>query len=212
MGLGSEEHAVVAARYLALTHLNDHMQRSIRLDAMLDSILLLLKQNDTELYTFLFSGSKAVSPYFMISWLLTWFTHDTNSAVDLIEFCLEFEERIAGLVPVYLSAAVILLNRDIIKREDREELHQLLKTLPKHTPVNQWKELSLVMMCHTTPRRLVMNVPALRHFHVGGYYRKDVCVWIYWIGVLFVRRIKRHPSLFIAFVIVMVVIVVHSNE
>ena len=95
-------------------------------------------------------------------------------------------------MPVYLSASLIVLNKECIMKEDKEELHQFLKTLPRHSPINRWKALTLEMMSWTNPKCLLMNVPELRHLSVGRYYRWDVGVWIGWMAILFTRMIKKH--------------------
>lgn len=69
-------------------------------------------------------------PYFMVSWLITWFAHDLSSedAAGVFEYCLQREA--AAIVPAYLSAAVLICKRDSILENEEDEMHQVLKSLP----------------------------------------------------------------------------------
>lgn len=86
------------------------------------------------------SFGKALSrlrpPYFMVSWLITWFAHDLSpeDAASVFEYCLQREA--AAIVPAYLSAAVLLCKRDSILVVEGE-MHQELKSLPAKCDINE---------------------------------------------------------------------------
>lgn len=103
-------------RHLTRCHLRDCTRVTIQ--PALTSLKLLYKiiaKADEELYSFLMSLNEPSleTPYFALSWYMTWFSHD----IDSLDQCARlFDLFIAShpLLPLYVAAAVVMNARDEI--------------------------------------------------------------------------------------------------
>ena len=103
-----ERAAFIAAERLALFFLRDAMAPNLSLIMKQLSLLyVILKVEDCELHDYL--QEMNMLPYFCISWILTWFSHNLKS-IDLI--CRLFDFFIARnpLMPLYFAVTVSARN------------------------------------------------------------------------------------------------------
>lgn len=102
-----------------------------------------------------------VGSLFAVSWPLTWFSHSiedyhqVRSLSDaLILFCLQivrvFDAFLGShpLLPIYLSAAIVLYRRQEVWKAEKEMpvLHSLLGRLPKNLPMDALISDALYLM------------------------------------------------------------------
>lgn len=128
---------------LSKTHFRDFLNDDFQaLQAILHlSVFPLLALWDRPLHNHLLE-SGMTSPFFLLSWVLTWFSHeirDTTVAKRLFDFFIVSHP----LMPLYLSVAMLLHphnRREILETEaDMGLLHQTLTSLPRNTNRVGWK-------------------------------------------------------------------------
>jgi hypothetical protein len=128
---------------LSKTHFRDFLNDDFQaLQAILHlSVFPLLALWDRPLHNHLLE-SGMTSPFFLLSWILTWFSHeirDTTVVKRLFDFFLVSHP----LMPLYLSVAMLLHphnRREILETEaDMGLLHQTLTSLPRNTNRVGWK-------------------------------------------------------------------------
>ena len=108
------------------THLKDFMQKSMdRTSELMEIIPLLIEREDKELGEFLHRSG--VGTIFALSWIITWFSHvlrDYHMVGRLFDFFLTSDP----LMPIYLSAALLLYKSDQIQKLecDMSSVHQYL--------------------------------------------------------------------------------------
>lgn len=128
---------------LSKTHFRDFLNDDFQaLQAILHlSVMPLLALWDRPLHNHLLE-SGMTSPFFLLSWVLTWFSHeirDTTVVKRLFDFFIVSHP----LMPLYLSVAMILHphnRREILETEaDMGLLHQTLTSLPRNTNRVGWK-------------------------------------------------------------------------
>ncbi|KAI9273586.1 rab-GTPase-TBC domain-containing protein [Sporodiniella umbellata] len=121
--------AIPAAENVALFFLRDAMMDSLEpVSKQLRLMSSIIEYEDPELTLFL--ERCHVMPYYAISWILTWFSHDFEKYEKIVRL---FDLLISSeaMMPVYLSSAVILLRRKEILKADRDLVHSLVAHIPQ---------------------------------------------------------------------------------
>ncbi|KAJ2632634.1 GTPase-activating protein gyp8 [Coemansia sp. RSA 1290] len=136
---GSERPAAEAVRMVALFFVRDAMASN--LDHVLQQLQLLyvlLKAISPQVHAIL--ADLDVPPFFAISWVLTWFSHDLSSFADICRIY-DFLLVSPPLQVVYMAAVMIKQREgDILALErDFASLHTALIKLPAQ--VNAWQPI-----------------------------------------------------------------------
>ncbi|KAI8092502.1 rab-GTPase-TBC domain-containing protein [Halteromyces radiatus] len=120
-------------------------------DAMLDSfdpiskqlrlMMSIIEYEDTELMTFMERNN--VMPFYALSWVLTWFSHDLT---DFNKITRLFDLFIASsaMMPLYVASAITLIRRDELLGADPEYLHSLMTHIPEDIDI----ERTIQLACH----------------------------------------------------------------
>ncbi|CAO3596991.1 unnamed protein product [Absidia cylindrospora] len=110
------------------------MEPILRELGLLDTLLYL---QDPELGLFL--QETGVLPYYCLSWVITWFSHDLED-VEAIFQLFDIFLCSTPMMPLYTSAALVLMHRNIIltdfSSDDPSELHSYLSKLPQQQNLN----------------------------------------------------------------------------
>ena len=105
------------------------------------TIFPLLSYLDSEVHEHLVR-SDMMEPYFALSWIITWFSHDIRDT-ELVKRLFDFFIVSHPLMPIYMSIAMIChpLNReDVLQTEhDFATVHQTLSQLPRNSSMVGWK-------------------------------------------------------------------------
>jgi hypothetical protein len=133
------------------------------------TIFPLLERFDRPLNDYLVAAG--MEPFFALSWILTWFSHDlkdTSTATRLFDAFMVSHP----LLPIYVAIAMVThpVNRRMIcKTEcDFAEIHNVLCSLPKNTSSYGWKsdggygsddELDFEDSVHKTRQKMAPLVP-----------------------------------------------------
>ncbi|KAJ3081895.1 hypothetical protein HK102_002071, partial [Quaeritorhiza haematococci] len=125
-----ERLAVEAAEAVSLFWLRDSMQESMEGSLRLLSLLLpLLECADPSVHSFLTSVDGFL-PYFCLSWVITWFSHDVDTPTTSARL---FDLFIASnpALPVYVAGTMVLQRRKALLNLSPEfsEVHQFLSSL-----------------------------------------------------------------------------------
>lgn len=97
---------------------------------LVEMMLAILKAADPEIHELI--SRLTVPPFFCISWMITWFSHDVATLQNAQAYFDFFISR-PPMAIIYASAALPVLVREQLLEMDPEEasLHQWLKELPK---------------------------------------------------------------------------------
>lgn len=81
-----------------------------------------------------------MTPYFCLSWILTWFAHDVRDTA-LVKRLFDAFLASHAMLPTYVAVAMLIRNRqEILECEnDFSQLHQCLCGLPKNSSLVGWK-------------------------------------------------------------------------
>jgi Rab-GTPase-TBC domain len=83
-----------------------------------------------------------MEPYFALSWIITWFSHDIRDT-ELVKRLFDFFIVSHPIMPIYMAIAMIChpLNRqDVLQTEhDFSMVHQTLSQLPRNSSMVGWK-------------------------------------------------------------------------
>ena len=105
------------------------------------TIFPLLSYFDSEVHEHLML-SDMMEPYFALSWIITWFSHDIRDT-ELVKRLFDFFIVSHPLMPIYMTIAMIChpLNRqDVLQTEhDFSTVHQTLSQLPRNSSMVGWK-------------------------------------------------------------------------
>ncbi|KAG1023709.1 hypothetical protein G6F26_006577 [Rhizopus arrhizus] len=127
--------AIPAAENVALFFLRDAMMDSLEpISKQLRLMSSIIEYEDSELTSFLERCN--VMPYYAISWILTWFSHDFEKYEKIVRLFDLFISSEA-IMPVYLSSAIILLRRDEILKADRDIVHSLVTRIPQDMDIER---------------------------------------------------------------------------
>jgi len=139
---------------LSLHYLSDAMQESMQpIMNQLDLLYVLTKQGDAALYSFLIDSD--TPPYFAVSWVLTWFSHDVEN-IKAVKRLFDLFICSNPLMPVYVSTALILENADIILSAEMEfsVIHTLIKSLTINANWSEIIESAVRLYSQYPPRKL----------------------------------------------------------
>ena len=127
---------------VSLSHFREPMNTNfLQLQTAMRMVLFpLLRVMDPELHAHLYGCG--MEPFFALSWLLTWFSHDIRDTA-LVKRLFDFFLVSHPLMPMYLSVAMLChkSNRQEILATPCEfaELHSCLAGLPKNSSMVGWK-------------------------------------------------------------------------
>lgn len=121
--------ACVAAERLALYHLNDFMKSSM--DSVLpylNYVYVLLSKIDPDIYQSIIKTG--TPPYFSLSWLLTWFSHDIKN-LNHVYYLFDVILKQNPMFPLFLIVSMIHMNRQsLLAMDATDDLYQQLSKLP----------------------------------------------------------------------------------
>uniref|UniRef100_A0A1I8AUQ4 Rab-GAP TBC domain-containing protein n=1 Tax=Steinernema glaseri TaxID=37863 RepID=A0A1I8AUQ4_9BILA len=127
------------------------LTRSLEESAMrdLNYMYVLLWKEDPSLERFMRNAS--VGCMFALSWILTWFSHSLQEYTQVVQF-FDFFLSNDPMMPVYVSAALVLSRRDEIFTCEPEMpvIHHLLSRIPKEFNVDD---------VLSTASKLILNYP-----------------------------------------------------
>lgn len=139
--LFGEKYACKLMEPVALFYLRDEMFTTM--EPVLKQLTILdtlIKLEDTELYDFI--SEAGVLPYYCLSWVITWCSHDLD---DLEKITRLFDLFLCSnpFMPIYFAAAVVLSRKEqVLELEnDVSIIHSFLTKLPK--------DLDVDALCHT---------------------------------------------------------------
>ncbi|CDH52981.1 tbc1 domain family member 20-like [Lichtheimia corymbifera JMRC:FSU:9682] len=138
--LGKKD-AIPAAENTALFYLRDAMLDSFDpVSKQLHLMSSIIEFEDAELSLFL--NRCHVMPYYALSWILTWYSHDF---VRFDKVARLFDLFIASppLMPVYCASAVILLRRSEILASEPDLLHSVIRHIPQDIDIERVIQLAL---------------------------------------------------------------------
>ncbi|KAI8145968.1 rab-GTPase-TBC domain-containing protein [Fennellomyces sp. T-0311] len=127
--------------------LMEHVSLFFIRDAMLDSldpilreitmIDTILQKEDTRLH--LHMTEAGVLPYYCLSWVITWFSHDIDD-VSKINRLFDLFLSSSPLMPLYVSAALVLSRRNLVLSQpaDPSSIHTLLTKVPRNVNIEAW--------------------------------------------------------------------------
>jgi hypothetical protein len=121
----------VIAKELSNRHLRDYMCKTMDQTTMLlDFIMPILKEEDSELYGFLLESE--VGTIFALSWLITWYGHVINEHKYVVRL-FDFFVAAHPLMPLYIAAAMVLhCGDDVLDQEcDMPTVHHHLTNIPQ---------------------------------------------------------------------------------
>lgn len=121
----------VIAKELSNRHLRDYMCKTMDQTTMLlDLVMPILKEEDTELYGFLLESE--VGTIFALSWLITWYGHVINEHKYVVRL-FDFFVAAHPLMPLYIAAAMVLhCGDDVLDQEcDMPTVHHHLTNIPQ---------------------------------------------------------------------------------
>lgn len=127
---------------VSLSHFREPMNTNfLQLQTAMRMVLFpLLRIMDPEVHAHLYGCG--MEPFFALSWLLTWFSHDIRDTT-LVKRLFDFFLVCHPLMPMYLSVAMLChpSNRQEILSTPCEfaELHSCLAGLPKNSSMVGWK-------------------------------------------------------------------------
>lgn len=127
---------------ISQSHFRDCMRANfLQLQTALRLTLLpLLAYFDPRIHEFL--AACETEPYFALSWVITWFSHDIRDT-EVVKRLFDFFVVSHPLTPIYLAVAMVChpLNReDILQTEcDFSLVHQALSGLPRNSSMVGWK-------------------------------------------------------------------------
>ncbi|KAL1934449.1 hypothetical protein VTP01DRAFT_6631 [Rhizomucor pusillus] len=131
--LGKKD-AIPAAENAALFFLRDAMLDSFDpVSKQLQLMSTIIQYEDIELTAHLERCN--IMPYYALSWILTWFSHDLES-LDKIARLFDLFVASSPLMPVYVASAITLLRRREILQADADLLHSLITHIPQDIDVD----------------------------------------------------------------------------
>ncbi|KAI9305497.1 rab-GTPase-TBC domain-containing protein [Cunninghamella echinulata] len=138
--LFGQSNAIQLLSHVALFYLRDAMLDS--LDPILKEIELLntlYKLKDEKLYEHF--QSMGILPYYCLSWIITWFSHDLEELEDIYRI-FDLILSTHPMMPLYITASLVILNYkpEEINDQDPSILHHYLCKLPYQSNL-KWKPI-----------------------------------------------------------------------
>ncbi|KAL9547280.1 hypothetical protein MBANPS3_006249 [Mucor bainieri] len=121
--------AIPAAENVALFFIRDAMLDSFDpVSKQLRLMSSLIEYEDPELTLFLEKAN--IMPYYALSWILTWFSHDFEAYEKVVRLFDVFISSQA-IMPVYIASAITLLRRNEILKAEKDLVHSLITRIPQ---------------------------------------------------------------------------------
>ncbi|CAO3654321.1 unnamed protein product [Mucor fragilis] len=121
--------AIPAAENVALFFIRDAMLDSFDpVSKQLRLMSSLIEYEDPELTLFLEKAN--IMPYYALSWILTWFSHDFEAYEKVVRLFDLFISSQA-IMPVYIASAITLLRRSEILKSEKDLVHSLITRIPQ---------------------------------------------------------------------------------
>ncbi|KAL0094695.1 rab-GTPase-TBC domain-containing protein [Phycomyces blakesleeanus] len=123
-----KKNAIPATENVALFFLRDAMLDSFDpVSKQLRLMSSIIEYEDPELTSFLERSN--IMPYYALSWILTWYSHDFE---DFSKITRLFDLFVASspLMPVYVASAITLLRRSTILRAEPDLAHSIISHIP----------------------------------------------------------------------------------
>ncbi|KAI8342071.1 rab-GTPase-TBC domain-containing protein [Chlamydoabsidia padenii] len=129
----AENVALFFTRYAMLDSF-DPISKQLRL------MMSIIEYEDLELMAFMERYN--VMPFYALSWVLTWFSHDLT---DLRKITRLFDLFIASsvMMPLYVASAITLLRKDELLGTDPEYLHSQMTHIPPNMDLERTIELAI---------------------------------------------------------------------
>jgi len=124
------------------SHLRDFLKSDFtELQTAIELTLFpLIAKLDPPIYNFL--RSAGMQPFFALSWVITWFSHEVRDTV-LVKRLFDCMLVSHPLLPIYLSVAMVVhpVNRQIVLAAENDfgTVHQTLRNLTKNSSMTGWK-------------------------------------------------------------------------
>ncbi|KAI8637271.1 hypothetical protein BD408DRAFT_454209 [Parasitella parasitica] len=135
--------AIPAAENVALFFIRDAMLDSFDpVSKQLRLMSSLIEYEDPELTLFLEMAN--VMPYYALSWILTWFSHDFEAyekAIRLFDLFISSQ----AIMPVYIASAITLLRRHEILKAERDLVHSLMTRIPQDMDIERIIEKAVLL-------------------------------------------------------------------
>lgn len=207
------------AERISLHFLRDVMRPSFDvLQPLMMLLFPLIRRFDGELADFL--DASGVQAFVALPWVITWFAHDV---MDLDVVARLFDAFLASppLLPLYLSAAVIMHRREEVMRVecDFSTVHSTLAKLPPSLPYDDLLQRARAMIHTLPPARLARaagskellllwskgQITVLQHapggLGGGRVWRRDM-VYMHWQGHITPQTVSEPwPMMFTTFVL-----------
>ncbi|KAK9696834.1 GTPase-activating protein gyp8 [Basidiobolus ranarum] len=146
--------ATEAAQNMALFFLRDAMSDSLEpVMSQLALMQTIIAQEDSEVNNFLLKSE--TPPYFCLSWVLTWCSHDFNDFSKVTRL-FDFFLCVNPLAPVYFAASGVLSRKDELLECECEYAmgHTFLSKLPQEANVDVLITRSMDLLAKYPPNKL----------------------------------------------------------
>ncbi|CAO3592430.1 unnamed protein product [Absidia cylindrospora] len=133
--------AIPAAENVALFFTRDAMLDSFDpISKQLRLMVSIIEHEDIKLMDFMERNN--IMPFFALSWVLTWFSHDLT---DFGKITRLFDLFIASsvMMPLYVSSAITLLRKDELLSTDPEYLHSKVTHIPQDIDIERIIEMAI---------------------------------------------------------------------
>ncbi|KAG2215035.1 hypothetical protein INT46_008269 [Mucor plumbeus] len=135
--------AIPAAENVALFFIRDAMLDSFDpISKQLRLMSSLIEYEDPELTLFLEKAN--IMPYYALSWVLTWFSHDFEAYEKVIRLFDLFISSQA-IMPVYIASAITLLRRNEILKAEKDLVHSLITQIPQDMDIERLIEKAVLL-------------------------------------------------------------------
>lgn len=127
--------AIPAAENVALFFIRDAMLDSFDpVSKQLRLMSSLIEYEDPELTLFLEKSN--VMPYYALSWILTWFSHDFENYEKVVRLFDLFISSPATM-PIFIASAITLLRRNEILKAEVDVVHSLVTRIPQNMDIEK---------------------------------------------------------------------------
>ncbi|KAI8825599.1 rab-GTPase-TBC domain-containing protein [Fimicolochytrium jonesii] len=197
--LGPTPKTIRCLETISLFHLRDFMAPTLQPALQYLSLLLpLLRRSAPDVHAFLAQDVAGFTPWFCLSWVLTWFTHDlADSSHTIAPRLLDFFLASNPLMPLYLVAATVISRRaDLFALPDPDYaiVHHFLSSCARFSNLDHVEDLIHAageMYARFPPPTLQGDVAALRLPPTSCVERWDVDVLPFWESTT--TATKRKP-------------------
>ncbi|KAL1919119.1 uncharacterized protein VTP21DRAFT_2501 [Calcarisporiella thermophila] len=146
----ASEHAALFFLRYPFNAMLESLEPTMRQLSLLISIL---KREDAEIHRFL--EESETLPYFCISWILTWCSHDLQ-ALDKVARLFDLFLASNPLMPLYVASAVVLNRKKelLLCEKDSAMIHSFLSKFPQDVEVDELVAQALELFYRYPPHKL----------------------------------------------------------